>query len=123
LIKDRLRTLLNIRVKREGAIMGAKPKVSSKITLAGMRMQVTSTPDDELWYYFSLQGWREVIHRRDRRKYVDLPLASFELLAECSSGERERRYRQLIATATRGFAGSGKSHSVMPEHSGSRKIR
>jgi hypothetical protein len=103
-IKDKLRTLLNIRVKRESAIIGAKPKMGSKITMGGMRMFVTSTPPDELWYFFSLQGWREISFPRDRRKYIDLPRASFDLLARCSSSERELRYRQLIAAASRSRA-------------------
>ena len=51
-------------------MIGAKPRMGSKITLSGMRMFVTSTPPDELWYFFSLQGWREVTFARDRRKYV-----------------------------------------------------
>jgi hypothetical protein len=78
--------------------------MGSKITLAGMRMRVTSAPVDELWYFFSLQGWREIIHRRDRRNYVDLPSMSFDLLARCTRGEREMRYRQVIAAATRSRA-------------------
>lgn len=100
MIKDKLRTLLNIRVKRETLSMGAKPRMGGKIALGAMRMYVTSTPPDDLWYFFSLQGWREISHPRDRRKYVDLPRASFDLLARCSSSERETRYRQLV-TASR----------------------
>ena len=124
MIKDRLRTLLNIRVKREGATMGAKPRAGSKITLAGMRMQVTESPVDELWYFFSLQGWREIIHPRDRRKYLDLPLVSFELLARCSSGEREVRYRQMIAAAMRSRAAANVPLSATAGTTGpSRKVR
>ncbi len=108
MIKDRLRTLLNIRVKREPPVIGTKPKTGSKITLGGMRMHVTSTPPDQLWYFFSLQGWREITYPRDRRKYLDLPRASFDLLSRCSSSERETRYRQLIASASRSrAAGAG----------------
>jgi hypothetical protein len=113
-IKDRLRTLLNIRVKRETSVIGAKPKMGSKITLGGMRMYVTSTPPDELWYFFSLQGWREITYPRDRRKYVDLPRASFDLLARCSSGERESRYRQLLAAAARTRATGGAGGTRQP---------
>ena len=100
-IRDKFRTLLNIRVKREAPTIGAKPRMGSKITLGGMRMFITSTPPDELWYFFSLQGWREVTHPRDRRKYMDLPRASFDLLARCNSSEREMRYRQLVGALQR----------------------
>jgi len=98
-IKDKVRTLFGIRVKRETPVMGPKPRMGGKIALGTMRMYVTSHPSDELWYFFSLQGWREITYPRDRRKYVDLPRASFDLLARCSSAEREVRYRQLIASA------------------------
>lgn len=81
--------------------MGSKPRTGSKITLGGMRMFITSTPPDELWYFFSLQGWREVTHLRDRRKYMDLPRSSFDLLARCNSSEREMRYRQLVGALQR----------------------
>ena len=101
MIKDKFRTLLNIRVKRETPTIGAKPRMGGKIALGGMRMYVTSTPPDELWYFFSLQGWREISHPRDRRKYTDLPRASFDLLARSNSSEREIRYRQLVAAAAR----------------------
>lgn len=118
MIKDKLRTLLNIRVKREIPGIGTKPKMGSKITLGGMRMYITSNPPDELWYFFSLQGWREITFARDRRRYVDLPRASFDLLARSNSSEREQRYRQLIAAAARsraaaaaGGAGAGISAS------------
>jgi hypothetical protein len=107
-LKDKLRTLLNIRAKREAPGMGTKPRMGGKIVLGGMRLYVTSTPPDELWYFFSLQGWREIKYPRDRRKYVDLPRASFELLARCNSSERESRYRQLVTVArnrTTGVAG------------------
>jgi len=103
-IKDRLRTLLNIRVKREAPPMGTKPRTGSKMTLGGMRMDVTSTPADELWHFFSLQGWREINHPRDRRNYTDLPRASFDVLARCSSSKRELRYRQLVGAAARSDA-------------------
>lgn len=124
MIRDTLRTLLHIRAKRESAIMGGKPGMNSKITLAGMRMQVTSTPVDELWYFFSLQGWREILHRHDRRRYLDLPLVSFELLARCGSGEREIRYRQMIAAAARRGAAPGRPLAATSGVSGgSRKTR
>ena len=102
MIKDKFRTLLKIRVKREMPTMGTKPRMGSKVTLGNLRMFVTSTPPDELWYFFSLQGWREARHPRDRRKYLDMPRASFDLLARCNSSEREMRYRQLVAEAGRG---------------------
>jgi hypothetical protein len=114
-IKDTLRTLLKIRVKRETPVMGSRPRMGGKISLGPMRMYVTSNPSDELWYFFSLQGWREVSYPRDRRKYVDLPRGSFDLLARCNSADREVRYRQIVASASRRVQGQ----SARPAAAGS----
>ena len=113
MIKDRIRTLLNIRVKRELPGMGTKPRSGAKIALGNMRLHVTCEPPDELWYFFSLQGWREVGHPRDRRKYFDLPRASLDLLIRCNSSDREERYRQLIAAAARARS-TGRSMTAAP---------
>lgn len=120
MIKDKLRTLLKIRVKRETPSMGTKPRSGGKIALGSIRMFVTSTPPDELWYFFSLQGWREANYPRDRRKYVDLPRSSFDLLARCSSSEREVLYRRLVTAASRSHAGAPSSSPVTSTPSSAR---
>ena len=107
MLRDRIRTLLNIRVRRRSANMGSKPRLNSKITVGGMRMLVTSTPGDDLWHFFSLQGWREITYRRDRRRYVNLPPVSFGMLVSCSGSEREVRYRQILDAASRGRTRAG----------------
>jgi hypothetical protein len=114
-LRDRIRTLLNIRVKRRNAVMGTKPRLNSKITVGGMRMLVTSTPVDDLWHFFSLQGWREITNRRDRRRYVNLPRVSFGMLAHCSGSEREIRYRQILDAASHDPTRAG---SQVPKASG-----
>lgn len=101
MIKDKLRTLLNIRVERHRSALGPKPGAGTRIALGNLRMHVTAEPADDLWYYFSLQGWRELTYPRDRRRYVDLPRASFGLLSRCGRGDRESRYRQLVTGAAR----------------------
>ena len=123
MIKDKLRTLLKIRVKRETPAMGSKPRMGGKITLGGLRMYVTSTPPDELWYFFSLQGWREASHPRDRRKYIDLPRASFDLLARCTSSEREVRYRQLVTSAARSRPAGGAATPAAAVRSAKASVR
>ncbi|MGE0798073.1 MAG: hypothetical protein AB7G13_27750 [Lautropia sp.] len=101
MIKDTLRTLLNIRVERSRIALGPKPAAGSRIALGNIRMFVTAEPADDLWYFFSLQGWRELNYPRDRRRYVDLPRASFGLLSRCAKADREIRYRQLVAGVSR----------------------
>lgn len=56
---------------------------------------------DDLWYFLTLLGWREVPVPRDRRRYIDLPSAAFELLVRTPAGKREVRYRQLLEQARR----------------------
>ena len=46
-------------------------------------------------------GGLEVPVPRDRRRYIDLPSASFELLLRAPSSKRETRYRQLLEQAHR----------------------
>lgn len=101
MIKDKIRTLLNIRTKREMPPVGPKPRAGRRITLGRHRMLVTSAPPDDLWFFLSLQGWREVAITRDRRRYVDMPRASMDLLARSQGTEREVRYQQLLAQAAR----------------------
>jgi hypothetical protein len=101
LIRDRLRSWLKIRVRRRDPPAGPKPRVGARIVLGRYRMAITCAPSDELWYFMSLLGWREISFPRDRRRYVDLPRGSFDLLARSAVGQREIRYRQLLLSATR----------------------
>ena len=100
-IRDKLRSLLNIRVQRSATGLGPKPRTGSRIVLGRLRMIVTCTPPDDLWYFISLLGWREVKITRDRRQYDELPRASFEQLVRATPAHREARYRAVIATADR----------------------
>ncbi|MGE0313938.1 MAG: hypothetical protein AB7P21_20195 [Lautropia sp.] len=100
-IRDKIRTLLNIRVQRAAGSLGTRPRTGSRIVLGRLRMIVTCTPSDDLWYFISLLGWREVKVARDRRQYVDLPRASFEQLVRAKPTQREARYRAVIASGDR----------------------
>ncbi len=113
-IKDKLRTLLNIRVKRERTAAGPRPRVGRRITLGRIRMIVTSDLPTDLWVYLSLQGWREVPVARDRRQYVDLPRESMEALRTSEGTERENLYRRLLRRAAREQASGQASPTVAP---------
>lgn len=105
-IRDTLRSMLNIRVPRSAAGLGPKPRTGSRIVLGRLRMIVTCTPPDDLWYFISLLGWREVKIPRDRRQYIDLPRASFEQLVRAAPAQREGRYQAVIASVDRARARS-----------------
>jgi len=100
-IRDKIRSLLNIRVQRLSSGLGPKPRVGSRIVLGRMRMLVTCVPSDDLWSFISLLGWREIKVARDRRQYVDLPRASFEQLMRARPIQREARYRAVVASVDR----------------------
>ncbi len=101
MLRDKVRSLLGIRVERQTPPFGLKPQPGRTIVRGRNRMVVTTPVSDDLWYYLSLLGWREVVVRRDRRRYIDLPPASWELLARCPRPQREARYRQLLQQAGR----------------------
>ena len=101
MFRDKLRTLLNIRVERCTPPVNGKPKPGRYVVRGRKRMLVSSPMPDDLWYFLTLLGWREVPVPRDRRRYVDLPSASFELLLRAPSSKREIRYRQLLEQAHR----------------------
>ena len=100
-LRDRLRTLLHIRVERRTPPVNGKPRAGRYVVRGGNRMLVSAPMPDDLWYFLTLLGWREVPVPRDRRRYIDLPTASLELLVRTSPAKREIRYRQLQEQARR----------------------
>ena len=101
MLRNKVRSLLGIRVERQTPPFGPKPQPGRAIVRGRNRMIVTLPVTDDLWYYLSLLGWREVPVRRDRRRYIDLPSASCELLMRTPRTQREARYRQLLEQAGR----------------------
>ena len=100
-IRDKIRSLLNIRVARTDSGLGPRPRVGSRIVLGRKRMLVTCTATDELWSFMSLLGWREVRVPRDRRRYLDLPRGSFEQLTRAKAAQREARYKAVVTSGDR----------------------
>lgn len=101
MLRDKLRSLLKIRVERRTPPFGPKPRLGRSIVRGRHRMVVSTQVTDDLWYYLSLLGWREVPVSRDRRRYVDLPTASIALLMRSPVAQREVRYRELLDQAAR----------------------
>lgn len=81
--------------------MAGKPRPGRYLVRGRKRLLVTGPIADDLWYFLTLLGWREVPVAKDRRRYVDLPSASLDLLARAPFAKREQRYRQLIDQAQR----------------------
>ena len=70
---DSIRTLLNIRRKRERPIARSKPTVGARIAMGNFRIIVQAGLSDELWDFLVAAGFREVAYRPDRRRYRDVP--------------------------------------------------
>ena len=101
MLRNKLRTLLKIRVERQPPPLNGKPRPGRYVVRGRNRMLVSAPMPDDLWYFLTLLGWREVAVARDRRRYADLPSASFELLLRTPAPTREGRYRQLLQQSHR----------------------
>ena len=70
---DSVRTLLNIRRKRERPLARSKPTVGARLAMGSYRIIVQAGLSDELWRFLVEAGFREVTYRPDRRRYRDVP--------------------------------------------------
>ena len=98
-VRDRVRTLLNIRVERGLRSAGVKPSIGARICCEDLRMTVQAGMSDALWYWLAKQGWREITFRPDRRRYRDIPTAYVTRLIDSYSEERERVLAAAVANA------------------------
>lgn len=94
---DIARTTLRIRKHRATLQPGPIPRLGRRIHLGNLRMRVACNPTAEYWGWLSLMGWRECVHRNDRRHYVDLPDEAFRRLGDYQGAARESVYRKLIS--------------------------
>jgi hypothetical protein len=70
---DGVRNLLNVRTPRARPGRGPKPRLGAKIALGEYRISVQSGLTDDMWSWLQEQGWREIMHRPERRRYKDVP--------------------------------------------------
>ncbi len=70
---DAFRTLFNIRRRRKAPRALRKPALGAKIALEDFPIVVQAGLSDELWVFLTQAGFRELVHRPDRRRYRDLP--------------------------------------------------
>ena len=98
-VRDRVRTLLNIRVRRAVGCTGVRPALGARICREDVRMTVQAGLSDALWRWLQSQGWREITYRPDRRRYRDVPPAYVTRLIDASIEERERVLNAAVANA------------------------
>lgn len=98
-MRDRLRTLLNIRKPRGTQRRGPRPSVGSRIYREDVRMTVQAGMTVELWIWLQTQGWREVLFKGDRRRYRDVSTDWAMQLIDCPIDRREEVLAQAIENA------------------------
>ena len=99
-VRDRVRTLLKIRVERGVPSIGIKPGIGSRICCNDLRMTVQAGMSDGLWRWLVKQGWREITFRPDRRSYREVPTAYVTRLIDSNPDERERVLAAAIVNAS-----------------------
>ena len=118
-VRDRLRTLLNIRKRRGSQRRGPRPSVGSRIYWDDVRMTVQAGMTVELWGWLQTQGWREVMFKGDRRKYRDVSTDWAMQLIDCAAERREEVLAQAIENAVaRTRPTEGGAASARPADSG-----
>ena len=98
-VRDRVRTLLKIRVDRDVPTVGSKPSIGARIFRGDLRLTVQAGMSDGLWRWLLDEGWREITFRPDRRRYRDIPSTYVTQLIDCSSEQRVRILDAAVANA------------------------
>jgi hypothetical protein len=98
-VRDRVRTLLRIRVNRDLPGVGSRPGIGARVFRGDLRMTVQAGMSDGLWRWLVGEGWREITFRPDRRRYRDIPSTYVTQLIDCSSDQRGRILDAAIANA------------------------
>jgi hypothetical protein len=110
-VQNLFRTLFRIRRKRGLPPAGQKPGVGARIACGEYRMIVQAGMTDSLWQWLAKQGWREVLHRPDRRRYRDISHAFVTELIDSAPDDRD----QVLEAA--------KSEAVYRPQAGARRAR
>jgi hypothetical protein len=99
-LRDRVRTLLRIRVPRDFPPAGIRPCLGARLVCDDLRMSVQAGMSEGLWRWLVSNGWREVMFRPDRRRYREIPSAFVTQLIDAAPDERPRLLRAAIANAS-----------------------
>jgi hypothetical protein len=98
-LRDKLRTLLNIRKPRTVHRRGPKPSVGARIFCEDVRMTVHAGMTVDLWIWLQAQGWREVIFKGDRRRYRDISTDWAMQLIDAPVERRQEVLAQAVENA------------------------
>lgn len=98
-LRDRLRTLLNLRKPRKTPRRGPKPSVGARIFCDDLRMTVQAGMSHELWNWLQARGWREVTFKPDRRRYREISTDWARQLIDCPPEQRAEVLAQAVEAA------------------------
>lgn len=98
-LRDKLRTVLNIRKNRSQQRRGPKPSIGARITCDDVRMTVHAGMTHELWNWLQAQGWREVMFKGDRRRYRDVSTDWAMQLIDAPAERRKEVLDQAVESA------------------------
>jgi len=118
-VRDRLRTLLNIRKMRKSQRRGPRPSVGARIYWEDVRMTVQAGMTVELWSWLQGMGFREVLFKGDRRRYRDISTDWAMQLIDCPADRREEVLAQAIENSvSRTRSTEGGAATTRPTTSG-----
>lgn len=91
-----VRTLLGIRKRRNLPPTGPKPRPGARIFSGDVRLAVPAGMSDALWRWLARLGWREILYRPDRRRYLDISEAWTQRLCDAAPDQ----WAQVLLDAT-----------------------
>ncbi|MCU6434975.1 hypothetical protein LPB67_14455 [Undibacterium sp. Jales W-56] len=99
IVKNEIRSLLNIRQERALPPAGGMPTFGSTIVLNRLKIQLRMTLEPEQWEWLTLKGWRTQDMRKNRRKYFKVPSRAVARLLHATPEDREEIYQRIVTYA------------------------
>lgn len=91
-----VRTLLGIRKRRSLPPTGPKPRPGARVVSGDVRLAVPAGMSDALWRWLASLGWRQILFRPDRRRYLDISVAWTQRLCDAAPDQ----WAQVLLDAT-----------------------
>jgi len=99
-LHGRIRGLFRLQKKRACPRRGPKPRIGGHVSHGDFRMTIQAGFSDELWEWLMGLGWRELVHRPERRHYRELPAPCVTELIDATEQDRLRVLCDAVARAS-----------------------
>ena len=97
-LKDRIRTMMGLRIQRQLLPAQGKPSLGGSIVKDRFRIRMKHPMDDDMWNWLCDTGWRAMPVNNNRRKYTIVSEKAFERLLKADPSQRG----ELMARMTEG---------------------